>query len=77
MKNDQSPDGMPPAPDSPEGQKLQFEQQIKILHATRDVMQEFTRMQAESMAHAFKCLQEAGFSDPQALEIIKVRGSSL
>lgn len=77
MPDGTMPDGMPPDADSPAGKRAQLDADVRHMQNCQDSLREVTRLQAQMTMHAFRCLVEEGFSEQQALDLIKARGAML
>lgn len=75
--DDDIPDGVPADPDSPAGQRRKMELDMHHMRNSQDLIREHVRMQAQISRHAFTCLLEEGFTEQQALDLIKARGAML
>lgn len=74
---DEVPDGVPPNPDSPAERRCQMQASVHEMRNSQDLLREHIRLQAQATRHTFLCLLQEGFSDQQALDLIKARGPML
>ena len=71
------PDSVPPDPGSPADELLKLQANVRNANNNMSVFRESMRLQSRMLRFTYECLIEQNFSQEQALEIIKTRGSNL